>query len=133
VALPELGTPAAGLAVPALPFNVLRLSGRRHSPIYSTLPRTTVVRPAFRCQATSRNEIKLEVVKRGSINVFICTENRIPRHSKASGVGLAKSGIEHGCHRYPSLEGIGAGGTNSGNPVSALKCGRDQQCSDQQS
>jgi hypothetical protein len=35
-------------------------------------------------------------------------------------VGLAKSGIEHGCHRYPSVEGIGAGGANSGNPVSAL-------------
>ena len=52
---------------PRSPFNVLRLSGPRHSPIYSTLPRTTVIRPAVRCQATSRNEIKLEGVNGGPI------------------------------------------------------------------
>ena len=36
-------------------------------------------------------------------------------------VGLAKRGIEHGCHRFPSVEGIGDGGANSGNPVLALR------------
>ena len=77
---PELGTAAAGLAVSALPFNVLRLSEPRHSPIYSTVPLTTVIRPAVRCQATSRNEIKLEGVNGGPIKC-IHLAHRVPHAS----------------------------------------------------
>ena len=65
---------------PRSPFNVLRLSGPRHSPIYSTLPRTTVIRPAVRCQATSRNEIKLEGVNGGPIKC-IHLAHRVPHAS----------------------------------------------------
>jgi len=44
----------AALGVPASAFNVLRLSGPRHSPIYSTLRRRTVIRPPVRGQATKK-------------------------------------------------------------------------------
>src|ERR1700722_15791101 len=46
------GNRGAALGGPRPTFNVLRLSVPSHSPIYSTLPRRTVIRPPVRCQAT---------------------------------------------------------------------------------
>jgi hypothetical protein len=120
---------------PRPPFNLLRLSIPSHSSIYSTLPRRTVIRPPVRCQAKRKNEIQLEVANR-RLNRCIHFARREPYTAALQGfwqVGLAASGIEHGCYRYPSVEPIGAGVANSGNPVSTLKYERDRQCSDQQS
>ncbi len=69
--LPELETAARDLGFPRSPFDVLRLSRPRHLPIYSTLLRTTVIRPAVCRQATGNNESKLEAVNGDSINLFI--------------------------------------------------------------
>jgi hypothetical protein len=81
--LPVRRTQAAGLAVPALAIQRASSVRTKALAIYSTIPRTTVIRPAVRCQATSRNEIKLEGVNGGPINVFIWrTEYRMLRHAR---------------------------------------------------
>jgi hypothetical protein len=62
-------------------------------------------RPAVRCQATRKNEIKLEVVNRDPINLFIWRTREPYTSTRAkpelSGLDWRKGGIEHGRRRYP--------------------------------